>query len=328
MTINLRYIDSVEELNARWSEIWALEDALDRFHADLLKLELRSGGKDWLHARIQSGLERGDYWLLVIEQAGEIVGIGTASIEPTGKTHPGPVGATTDQYLKESVRGQGLSSRSYKMRLETLRQRGVTVFESATYASNARPMEIWGDQAWGCTLRRPLRSTAPTSSMPVRRVKDLDQDWAGVWPLLRPSTDLSEDDARKQVERTLAKRGAMFIAGQGPAGVILGKVSVNPDIFVERVGVVTSLQVKDSGDNEISDALLGRMEQWMASKQVSDIETDPIRRGEYQAWSDRGFEPYLFWFRERTVGGSQPTANSGPPESPDGSGTTSPNREG
>lgn len=303
-------------------------DALHRLHADLLKLELRSGCEDWVHARIHSGLERGDYWLLVLEQAGEIVGIGTASIEPAGKTHPGPVGATMDQYLKESVRGQGLSSRSYKMRLETLRQRGVTVFESATYASNAHPIEIWGDQAWGYTLRRPLRSTAPGSSMTIRRAKDLDQDWAGVWPLLRPSTDLSENDARKQVERTLAERGAMFIAGQGPAGVILGKVSVNPGLFVERVGVVSNLEVKDSGDNEISDALLSRMEQWMVSKQVTDIETVPIRRGEYLAWSDRGFEPYLFWFRERTVGGSQPAANPGPPESLEGSGTPSPNREG
>ncbi len=91
----------------------------------------------------------------------------------------------------------------------------------------------------------------------------------------------------------------MFVAGQEPAGVIIGRISVNPGLFVERVGVVIDLEIEDGVDKELSQALLSRLEQWMISKQATDIETPLLRHGEYQAWTDWGFQPYFFWWQGR-----------------------------
>ncbi len=299
MTITLRYIDGIDELEARWAEIWRLIDAGHQHHAGLLNKELRPHLEGRAHEAILTGMQGRVLWLLVVEQGSEFVGIGSATILTRGRTHPGPIGDTGNVFLEESVRGQGLSTRMYEMRGETLRQRGLALTESAISAANPRAVEIWGNKTWGSTLRRPLRAAVPVPSVSVRRVKDLDKDWAGIWRLLQPSTDVAEADAREQAESTLKKRGAIFVAGPGPTGVIIGKISVNPWLFVERVGMVTNLQTADSEEAELSEALLSRMERWMVSQRATDIETLPIPHGEEQAWSDRGFEPSLFWFQER-----------------------------
>ncbi len=43
MTITLRYIESADELETRWAEIWPMFDALNQLHADLVGRELRPG---------------------------------------------------------------------------------------------------------------------------------------------------------------------------------------------------------------------------------------------------------------------------------------------
>ena len=295
MTITVRYIDDTAELDARWAEIWLLLDALDQFHADLLKMELRPSREGWVYERVFSGLQRGDYWFQVAEQGDEIVGIASASIHSKGRTHQGSVGVTGDMYLKESVRGQGLYPRMYEMRLETLRQRGLTISESGTYAANARALEIWRLKSWGCTLRKPLRDLDIVPPVPIRRIKNLDQDWAGIWRLLKGT----EVEARTRAEAAPSKRGAVFVAGQEPTGVIISRISVNPGPFVERVGEVSDLEIKDGLNKELSQALLGHLEQWMISKQATEIQTPLLRHGEYEAWSDQGFQPHLFYFQER-----------------------------
>ncbi len=229
------------------------------------------------------------------EQDGETVAIGSATILPKGKTHPGPIGDLNNLYLKESVRGQGLSWRMF----ETLRQHGVSLREAAILAANARMFEVRGSETWGCSLRRSLRDTMALPMEQPRRVKNLDEEWAGIWRLMQHSAEGTEVEARTRAEAALAKRRAVFVAGQEPAGVIIGRISVNPWLFVERVGVVTDLVTKEGAEKDLSDVLLGRMEQWMISKQATEIETPILRHGEYQAWSDRGFQPYFLSRQER-----------------------------
>lgn len=43
LTITLRYIESADELETRWAEIWPMFDALNQLHADLVGRELRPG---------------------------------------------------------------------------------------------------------------------------------------------------------------------------------------------------------------------------------------------------------------------------------------------
>ena len=299
MTITVRYIDGAGELDTRWSEIWLLLDELDQFHADLHKKELRSGRDEWQNSSLRSALQGGDFWLQVAEQDGEIVGIESLSVLSIGTTHPGPIGYLSNTYLKESVRGHGLYWRMMATKVETLRQRGITLWEAANLAANARIFEVLGSDTWGSTLRRPLRNTSASPPMPLRRVKNLDEDWTGIWRLLQPSANGTETEARTRAEAALAERGAVFVAGQEPAGVIIGRIAVNPWIFVERVGKVSDLEIEEGGDEDISQALLGRLERWMISKQATEIETPLLRHGEYQAWSDRGFQSYLFWRQHR-----------------------------
>ncbi len=299
MTITVRYIEGAKELEARWAEIWLLLDAGHQFHADLLNKDLRPGREERSYASFLSHLQRGDCWFQVAEQDGEIVAVGSATILPKGRTYSGPVGEISNLYLHESVRGQGLARRMFEARVVTMGQQGVTLLEFANSAYNARIFEVHGSDTWGCTLRRPVRDTVPAPPMPVSRVKNLDEAWGGIWRLLQPSAKGTEVEARARAEAALAKRGAVFVAGQEPAGVIIGRISVNPWIFAERIGVVTDLEVEDGAEKDLFDVLLGRMEQWMISKRASDIETLPIRHGEYQAWNDRGFQPYFFWRQER-----------------------------
>ena len=238
-------------------------------------------------------MRRGDYWFQVAEQRGEILAFDYAFMRAKGRTHPGPICGLGDLYLKESVRGQGLGWRLYETRNETLRQLGVKMWEGATSAYNLRALESFRFDTWGRTLRRPLRESPPVSRLSPRRVKDLEPDWAGIWRLLPPSVIDSEAETKARIEASRAKRGAGFVAGPEPAGVIIGRISVNPWLFVERVGVVTDLETGEDG--ELSDELLSRLEQWMISKRATHIETMPLRQGEDDAWLDAGFEPYFIW---------------------------------
>ncbi len=221
---------------------------------------------------------------------------GVAFLRAKGRTHPGPICGQGDLYLKESVRGQGLGWRMYEERNEALRGRGMTMWKGATSAYNLLALESLRFDSWGRTLRRPLRDSAPVSQPPLRRVKDLAPDWAGIWRLLQPSAIDSEAETKTRIEASLAKRGAVFVAGPEPDGVIIGRISVNPWLFVERVGVVTDFETGE--DPELSDTLLSRLEQWMVSKRATHIETMPLRPGEDGAWLGAGFEPYFIWRQE------------------------------
>ena len=128
-------------------------------------------------------MENGDHWLLIAEQDGEIVAVGTASITANGRTQPGRMGETGDVFIKESARGQRLSGRMRDVREETLRQHGVSHKEAAVFAANAETLELWTGRFWGASLRRPLQAPEPVPPASVRRVKDVDKDWAGIWRL-------------------------------------------------------------------------------------------------------------------------------------------------
>ena len=167
MTITVRYIEGIDELKARWMEIWLLMDALHQHHADLVSKELRPGREERAYEHVRSSLQRGSYWFQVAEQDGDIVAIASQSILAKGRTFAGRIGEMGNVYLKESVRGQGLSRRMYETRLETLRERGESLWESANSASNARIFEVFGSNTWGCTLRRPLRDSMPSMPLPM-----------------------------------------------------------------------------------------------------------------------------------------------------------------
>lgn len=293
MTTTVRYIEGVTEFESRWMDIWPLLDSLDQFHADLHQKELRPGREEWTYDYFRSLLQAGDFWFEVAEQDGEIVGIGTATILPKGDTHPGPIGSISNVFLRESVRGQGLYWRIFETLMETLRQQGLTLWEAMNYAFNTRIFEVHGSETWGCSLRRQPRDTVPEPPMPLRRVKNLDEEWAGIWRLLQPSASGTETEARTRAEAILKKRGAMFVAGQEPVGVIIGRLFVNEGIFVERVGKVTDLEIEDGANQELSQALLGRLEQWLISKRATEIGPHLLRHGEYEAWNEFGFQPYF-----------------------------------
>ncbi len=298
MTITLRYIDGVGDLEARWAEIWPLMDALQTHYAGFLKRELRPGREERFYKHAFSGMENDDFWPLIVEEDGEIVAVGTAGITANGRTQPGRMGETGGVFIKESARGQRLSGRMRDVREETLRHHGIALKEAAVFAANAQALEFWSGRSWGASLRRPLQAPEPVPPASVRRVKDLDKDWAGIWRLLQPSAKVTEAETRTQIEADLAKRGAVFMSGEEPAGVIIGRIMVNPLYFVERVGLVTDLVVDAGEDSEVAEALLGRMEQWLVSKNATEIETVPMQHGEYDAWTERGFEPDLLWSLE------------------------------
>ena len=88
MTITLRYIDGVGDLEARWAEIWPLLDALQTHYAGFLKRELRPGREERFYKHAFSGMENDDFWPLIVEEDGEIVAVGTASITANGRTQP------------------------------------------------------------------------------------------------------------------------------------------------------------------------------------------------------------------------------------------------
>lgn len=298
MTITLRHIENTEDLDARWPEIWPLLDALDSDHAEFLNKELRPRREERNYKSFLAGLKNGGHWLLIAEQDREIVAVCSSNIKAKDRTYPGPIADAGALYIKEAFRGEGLGKRMRQLRDENLLQNGVTMKESAVSAHNAQAQERFkGRNRWGATLRRPLRAPESLPRVAIRRVKNLDPEWAGIWRLLQASEQDTEADKKESVEACLAKRGAVFVAGEEPVGVIIGRIHVDPWLFVERVGVVTDLVVDKGEDKEVAEALLGRLEQWMASKQATDIETPPIRLGEYQAWTDRGFEPYLLWSR-------------------------------
>ncbi len=295
MTITMRYIDDAGDLEARWAEIWPLMDAGDKNHAEFLHRELRPNREEKAYERILSGFKNDDHWLQVAEEDGEIVAVAFASIAAKGRTVPGRIGETGGMFIKEAFRGQGLSGRMREMRHETLRQHGISQKESAVSAANAQALELWAGRSSAASLRRPLWDSGSVSSVPVRRVKELDKNWAGIWRLLEASAKVTEAQTRSQLENDLAKRGAVFVAGEEPVGVITGRVSVNPWLFVERVGMLSDLVVDEGEDKEVAEALLARMEQWMISKKATDIETVPMQHGEYDVWTERGFEPELLW---------------------------------
>ena len=299
MTATVRYLDGPAELESLWPRIWPLLDASHQFHADLIGKELRPRREERAREGILGGLQRGGYWFQIAEQDGEIVGTGSANIRPRGRTFPGPVGEADNLYLKESVRGQGLRPLMYETRLDTLRQGGVMLVESATSTANSHAHDLWGDRSWGYTLRRPLQATDAEPPASLRRVRDLDDDWPGIWRLLQDLAGESEAEARSRLQADLARRGAAFVAGQEPEAVIIGRVSINPWLFLERVGVVTALAAGGPAQDELAAALLSRMERWMAGKQATDIETLPLPHGSYGAWSERGFQPHLFWLQDR-----------------------------
>ncbi len=70
MTITLRYIDGVGDLEARWAEIWPLLDALQTHYAGFLKRELRPGREERFYKHAFSGMENDDFWLLIVEEDG------------------------------------------------------------------------------------------------------------------------------------------------------------------------------------------------------------------------------------------------------------------
>ena len=296
----LHYVDSVQELEERWPEIWGLLDAFGRFHADLHQKQLRPDLEKRTFDRFRAGLEKGGLWLAVAELNGQLVGVGSSTIVASGRTHAGSVGVLRDLYLHESVRGQGLYPRLEEMRIEPLRRRGVALIEDATSALNDRTAQLWSNRFWGCALRKHLESQPlRPSAEPIRRVKDLDEDWAQVWRLLGPASDLSEAEARRRTEAKLERRGAIFLAGREPSGVIVGRISINPWLFTERVGIVSELRVAAGAGGELADALLQQLQHWMLAKQATEIETSPLRHGTYDDWLERGFEPYLYWIQEQ-----------------------------
>lgn len=181
----------------------------------------------------------------------------------------------------------------FAARSEILRAIGIRIRESSRYRDNGRIAEQWGDESWGCSLRRLTREGIASPSMDIRRVKELDADWPTIWGLLSNTGEADEPATRGRLEDILEQRGAIFLAPDASA-VITGRVAVNPWMFVERVGQIRDLVVAPNAGPGMADALLDRLEQWLANKGATAVQTEPMPHLETGAWRDRGFEPYMF----------------------------------
>jgi len=217
-------------------------------------------------------------------------------------TEAGPVGYTSYVYVRPELRGTGLAKTLRDQRDDLLRKHGMTIRESSRYSGNGRIAEVWQGSDWGCSWRRPIREhesgreggSDADDGFAIRRVKDLDAEWPAIWRLLGHAGETDEVAARNRVAGTIEQRGAAYVSGSGePSGVIVGRVSVNPWLFQERVGVVHNLAVAPDAGEATAAALLERLERWMAAKRATDMQVEPIPHEKGQSWRERGFLPYI-----------------------------------
>lgn len=292
MTAQTRYLTDHEEYLRLWPQLWRLIDGYQQHHANLTGLPLRPNRAEKAFEDYDPGRTRAGYWLQIAEDGSAVTGIGTASILPKGVSTDGPVGYTSTSYLAPAARGGGLGWRMLREREETLRDHGMRVRESSVLGTNERVFNAFGDDTWGCSLRRPLRDLPGAQPGLIRRIRDLDQEWPVLWPLLQKTGLQDETSERTRIAAVFERRGAAFIAGEPPEGVIIGRIEVNPWLFTERTGLITDLRTLPG--SEAAEALLVRMEHWMTGKDAVDVQTGFLPHSETTAWLERGFRPYTY----------------------------------
>lgn len=298
MTAVIRYVSDQAELTALWSQIWPLIEAFQQHHARMLGGVLRPGREERALKHITTDLQTDRYWLQVAQDGDDIVGMGSARIIEPGVTEPGPVGYTGDVYLKPAARGEGLMWRMTAEREEVLRTKGMKVRESSINANNSRIFEIWGTDTWGCSLRRPVTEKPGAATVPgsadIRRVLDFEADWPQLWRLLAETGAEDEAAEKHRLCDVMEKRGAIFLAGSPAVAFVAGRVSVNPWLFVERVGIISQLVANERTGDGLTNALVARIERWMASKQSTSIQTEPLPHSQTAPWLARGYQPYMY----------------------------------
>jgi len=293
--ITTRYLTTPEELEPIWPKLWQLVEAFNKSHAGLTGLPLRPKQEERSRAAYEESLKAGGLWLQLAEEDGAIVGFGSARILDHAVTG-GHTGYFGNAYLVPSVRRRGLMQRMEQERKDLLKSLGVFAAEYGVLAANQRGMDLWGKDTWGAIWRRPVRDASLIGSS-ARRIRDLEQDWPLVWAALRAAGATEEDSEKQALRDTLSKRGAAFVAGDDRPGFIAGRLALNPWLFVERTGEISDLRVFQ-GDEDVATVLIDALEAWLVKKDAATIQTRYLPMSEAEAWTARGFEPYMYRIRE------------------------------
>ncbi len=308
-------IRQVSDLTKEWPLLWPLILAGDRYHAELIGGQLRANIEHSSQKKLLAMLASNQGIVVLAEEDGELVGIGVGRIL-TSLSYPGArVGELSKGFIQPGSRGTGIVLQIGRVLEDWLRSRGVEEATGMVLAQTVRSLRLWRHLGYA-EVQQIVRknadllapgSVSPGAGLQMRRIEDPMAEWPRIWPLLQRrdggasanwailSLSDSESSHKERIRLLAAKKSRLLLAesdGQ-PVGLVFGRVTKNPWLIEERVGIIEDFAISADGEVEtVGDFLVAEIQSWFVAKKVDSVQ-HTVMSTEVGFWHTRDFSAFF-----------------------------------